>query len=143
MPFTIAGDPTYADPSQRPGAGFGMVSPDYFATFGIRVEKGRTFDANDTTASPRVAMVSESFVKQYFKNVDPLKQRVVVEELIPGVTKLGPPVEWQIVGVYHDVHAADRRNILNRLGPISTRVRLLDDLHAVELRQRNAVRAPG
>jgi putative ABC transport system permease protein len=111
MPFTIAGGPTYADPSQRPGAGFGMVSPDYFATFGIRLEKGRTFDANDTTASPRVAMVSESFVKQYFKNVDPLKQRVVVEELIPGVTKLGPPLEWQVVGVYHDVHAADRRNI--------------------------------
>jgi len=28
---------------------------------------------------------------------------VVVEQIIPGVTKLGPPIEWQIVGVYHDV----------------------------------------
>jgi hypothetical protein len=32
MPFTIAGQPEFADPSQRPGAGFGMVSPDYFKT---------------------------------------------------------------------------------------------------------------
>jgi len=111
MPFTIAGGPPYADPSRRPSAGFGMVTPDYFATFGIRVERGRIFSANDTANSLRVAMVSESFVKRYFKSVDPLKQRVVVEELIPGVTKLGPPVEWQVVGVYHDVHAADQRNI--------------------------------
>jgi putative ABC transport system permease protein len=31
-----------------------------------------------------------------------------VEQIIPGVQKLGAPQEWQIVGVYHDVHAADR-----------------------------------
>ena len=30
MPFTLEGGPTYADPSQRPGTGFGMVTPDYF-----------------------------------------------------------------------------------------------------------------
>ena len=27
----------------------------------------------------------------------------MIEQLIPGVTKLGPAVEWQIVGVYRDV----------------------------------------
>jgi putative ABC transport system permease protein len=43
--------------------------------------------------------------------MDPLRQRVVVEQLVPGVTKLGAPVEWQVVGVYHDVHAADQRDI--------------------------------
>lgn len=110
MPFTIAGGPTYADPSKRPSAGFGMVTPEYFSTFGIDVEKGRAFDDDDTAASPRVAMVSETFAKQYFKAVDPLRQRVIVEKLIPGVTALGPPVDWQVVGVYHDVHAADQRN---------------------------------
>jgi putative ABC transport system permease protein len=111
MPFTIVGGPTYADPSQRPTAGFGMVTPDYFSTFGIRVERGRTFSGQDTATSPKVAMVSESFVKQFFKDKDPLRQQVSVEELIPGVTKLGAPMEWQIVGVYHDVHAADQRNV--------------------------------
>ena len=48
MPFTIVGGPTYADPSQRPGAGFGMVTPDYLATFGIRLVKGRQINDQDT-----------------------------------------------------------------------------------------------
>jgi ABC-type antimicrobial peptide transport system permease subunit len=41
--------------------------------------------------------------------MDPLQQRVVVEELIPGVTKLGPAVEWQIVGIYHNVRSRGLR----------------------------------
>ena len=48
-------------------------------------------------------MVNESFVQKYFKGKDPLTQRVSVEELIPGVTRLGPPIDWQIVGVFHNV----------------------------------------
>jgi predicted lysophospholipase L1 biosynthesis ABC-type transport system permease subunit len=47
-------------------------------------------------------MVNEVFVKKYLSNLDPLKQRVVVQKL--GVSTLGPPIEWNIVGVYHDVH---------------------------------------
>src|SRR5262249_51819564 len=41
--------------------------------------------------------------KKYFSGIDPLTQRILVEELIPGVTKLGPPQEWQIVGVFRNV----------------------------------------
>ncbi|MGC1359541.1 MAG: ABC transporter permease, partial [Silvibacterium sp.] len=48
MPFIIAGGQTYSDPSQRPGASFGMVTPDYFKTFGIRLVKGRSFTDQDT-----------------------------------------------------------------------------------------------
>jgi putative ABC transport system permease protein len=47
--------------------------------------------------------VNEALVKKYFANVDPLAQRVRVEQLIPGVTKLGPEIEYQIVGVYRNV----------------------------------------
>ena len=103
MPFTIAGKPAYADPSQRPGTRFGMVTPDYFKTFGIRLVNGRTFTEQDLATSVKVAMVNEEFVRKYLKGTDPLQQRVVVEQLIPGVQKLGPPVEWQIVGVFHNV----------------------------------------
>ena len=109
MPFTIAGQPAFNDPSQRPGAGFGMVTPDYFQTFGIRLVKGRFFADQDDAASVKVAVVNEEFVKRYLKGKDPLQQRVVVEQLIPGVTKLGPPVEWQIVGVYHTVRSRGLR----------------------------------
>jgi putative ABC transport system permease protein len=111
MPFTIVGGPAYADPSQRPGAGFGMVTPDYFSTFGIRLVKGRQLNDQDTGNGVKVMMVNESFVKKFFPDKDPLRQRISVEQIIPGQQKLGPPQEWQIVGVYHDVHAADQRDI--------------------------------
>jgi putative ABC transport system permease protein len=107
MPFTLAGGPPYSDPSQRPGAGFGMVTPDYVSTYGIHLINGRSFSEQDTANSIKVAMVNQSFAKKYLQGKDPLRQRVIVEQLIPGVQKLGPPVEWQIVGVYQDVHAAD------------------------------------
>jgi ABC-type antimicrobial peptide transport system permease subunit len=56
-----------------------------------------------------VAVVNETFVRRYLKDVDPLAQRLLIEQLIPGVTKLGPPVEWQIVGVYRDIRNAGPR----------------------------------
>ena len=110
MPFTIAGQPEFADPSQRPGAGFGMVTPGYFKTYGIKVLRGRAFSDQDTAATVRVAMVNEKFVSKYFSGKDPLQQRLMVEELIPGVTKLGPAVPWQVVGVFHNVRAGGFRD---------------------------------
>ena len=109
MPFTIAGQAEFADPSQRPGAAFGMVTPDYFKTFGIQVTRGRSFTDQDNASSVRVAMVDEEFVRKYLNGKDPLQQRLMVEELIPGVTKLGPYISWQIVGVFHNVRAGGFR----------------------------------
>jgi putative ABC transport system permease protein len=103
MAFSIAGHPA-EDPSSRPVAGFTMVTPDYFRTFGIPIAKGRSFTRQDEAGGLPVAIVNETFVKKYLFNVDPLTQRVVVEQLIPGLARPGPPIEWQIVGVYHDVH---------------------------------------
>jgi|CZKR01.1.fsa_nt_gi putative ABC transport system permease protein len=110
MSFTLVGGPTYADPSQRPGTGFQSVSPDYFKTFGIRVVMGRSFTEQDTSSSVRVAMVNEELAKRYLKGLDPLQQRVSIEEIIPGLTKLGPAVEWQIVGIFHNVRYGDFRD---------------------------------
>ncbi len=108
MPFTIVGGPAYADQSQRPGTRFGMVTPDYFSTLGVRMVKGRALDDGDTAANVKVAVVNESFVKKWLAGKDPLQTRISVEQLIPGVQNLGPPQEWQIVGVYRDVHAPDQ-----------------------------------
>jgi putative ABC transport system permease protein len=108
MPFTIVGAPAYADRSQRPGTRFGMVTPDYFSTLGVRMVKGRALNDGDTAAGVKVAVVNESFVKKWLAGRDPLQTRISMEQLIPGVQKLGPPQEWQIVGVYHDVHAPDQ-----------------------------------
>jgi putative ABC transport system permease protein len=109
MPFSVVGVPDSVDPALRPSAGFQSVSPGYFKTFGIQVVKGRSFTDHDTATSVRVAMVNEEFVRRYLKGMDPLQQRVSVEEIVPGQPKLGPPVEWQIVGVFHNVLYGDFR----------------------------------
>jgi putative ABC transport system permease protein len=109
MPFSVVGVPDSVDPALRPAADFQSVSPDYFKTFGIHVVKGRSFTDHDTATSVRVAMVNEEFVRRHLKGLDPLQQRVSVEEIIPGQPKLGPPVEWQIVGVFHNVMYGDFR----------------------------------
>jgi len=54
-------------------------------------------------------MVNEAFARKFFKDKDPLQQRLMVEELIPGVTKLGSAVSWQIVGVFHNVRSRRMR----------------------------------
>jgi putative ABC transport system permease protein len=104
MPFSVVGGPVI-DFAQRPGSPFQSVTPDYFKTFGIRVVRGRTFSDQDTATSVRVAMVNEEFVRQYLKGLDPLQQRLTIEQIIPGLPKLGPAVDWQIVGVFHDVRS--------------------------------------
>ena len=103
MPFSIVGQPV-GDLSSRPGVGFTMVTPEYFRTFGISISKGRVFTSQDLAGNVPVAIVNDAFVKKYLSSLDPLKQRLSIEQLIPGQTKLGPALEWQIVGVYHNVH---------------------------------------
>ena len=109
--FSIAGQPA-GDPSARPSAGFTMVTPEYFRTFGIQIASGRSFDQQDVSGGLPVAIVNETFVKKYLSNVDPLRQRVIVGELIPGAPRPGPPIQWQIVGVSRDV----RNNGVRREG---------------------------
>jgi len=103
MPFKIEGQPSDTDPSKRHGAGFQMVTPDYFKTFGIHVVQGRAFTADDNASNVKVAMVNEQFVKTNFPGKNPIGQRLLVEQLIPGVQKLGDYQAWEIVGVFHDV----------------------------------------
>src|SRR5581483_4461248 len=103
MPFTIKGQADFTDPSQRPGAGFGMVTPGYFKTYGIHLVQGRFFSDADNAGSLHVAVVNEQFVRHYLAGKNPIGQVLNVEQIMPGVQKLGPYQAWQIVGVYHDV----------------------------------------
>jgi putative ABC transport system permease protein len=109
MPFSIVGRPV-VDFAQRPGSPFQSVTPEYFKTFGIQVLQGRVFSDQDTASSVRVAMVNKQFVEQYLKGLNPLGQRLSIEQIIPGLPKLGPAVEWQIVGVFHNVRSFGLRN---------------------------------
>ena len=109
MPFNIAGE-EQAVAAARHDAGFEMVTPGYFRTFGIQMVRGRGLNDLDTAHRPRVAVVNENFVRRYLPGKDPIGERVIVDQLIPGVAKLGPPLEWQIVGVFHNVRNGNIRN---------------------------------
>jgi putative ABC transport system permease protein len=109
FPFSIAGQPEYANPSLRPHTDLAMVTPDYFKTFGIRVVKGRAFTDADNPSSPKVAMVNETFANRFLKGVDPIGRRVILGQVLPGVDQVQPSVEWQIVGVFHTVKSRGSR----------------------------------
>jgi putative ABC transport system permease protein len=51
------------------------VTPDYFTTLGIPLRHGRDVSDADETGQPRVAVVSESFVKRYWPGQDPIGKR--------------------------------------------------------------------
>jgi putative ABC transport system permease protein len=106
--FRIAGQPVFANPAMRPTADFQTVTPDYFATFGIRIIKGRAFADHDDVSSAKVAMVNEAFANRFLKGVDRLQQRVVMEQIRnPSNARTG--VEWQIIGIFHDVKSRNSR----------------------------------
>ncbi len=113
MAFNVVGRPV-AQGSQRDAASFIMATPDYFRTFGLQIVKGRGFSEQDTASSPRVAVVNEAFVRRHLQGVDPLTQRVAVDELVPGQARTARPVEWQIIGVVRDVR---NRGIAQRRAP--------------------------
>ena len=105
--FSIVGRPAIND-SNGPGVDFQTVTPEYVDALGIHVLKGRSIDDRDTEANTRVAMVNETFVERYLTGVDPLTQRISTMELAMG-EQTRKPVEWQIVGVFHDVRGAASR----------------------------------
>jgi putative ABC transport system permease protein len=107
--FSVAGKPEHADASSRQSADLQTPTPDYFQTFGIQIVRGRAFSDSDTETSLKVAMVNEAFAGSFLKGLDPLEQRVVMEQYIPGNHKPGPAVEWQIVGVFHTVKSRGAR----------------------------------
>jgi predicted permease len=74
-----------------------VVSQDYFATLGIHVLRGRTFDARDRDDAPLVAIVSESFARRNFAGLDPIGRRLKGGDWDPK----GPWIT--VVGVVADV----------------------------------------
>jgi putative ABC transport system permease protein len=112
MPFHLAGTPA-CDPTSCPSTGVRMVTPEFFQTFGGRIARGRGFTDDDKAGGVRVALVSHQFADQYLRDVDPLRQRIELNE--PGTgAKLGPMVEWQIVGVFHTINNSQQLGDVSR-----------------------------
>jgi putative ABC transport system permease protein len=90
------------DLAKRDGGFFKVVSPSYFSTLGIKLTKGRALSDRDTRGSPRVLVMNERLVQRFFPNEDPIGKHILIQEIIPGQTGLGPDVSWEVVGVIGD-----------------------------------------
>lgn len=101
MPFQIAGRPT-VDRANRQGCFFKMVTPSYFRTLGMRVQRGRALNDHDLAGAPPATVINETFAKKYLAKENPVGHTILVQQIVPGKTQLGPEVPWQIVGVVAD-----------------------------------------
>jgi putative ABC transport system permease protein len=101
MPMQPANKPM-VDLANRSGGFFKVVSPSYFSTLGIKMLKGRALTNRDTWNAPRAIVLNERLAKRYFDKEDPIGQRLLIQEIIPGKTELGPDVSWEVVGVIGD-----------------------------------------
>jgi putative ABC transport system permease protein len=92
---------TYAAERDYPRARTATISPGFFATFGVRVLRGRDFTAFDDAGSLRVAIVDQPFADRFFPRREVLGQRFAERA---GRDSLGP---WMtIVGVVPDLRMA-------------------------------------
>ena len=77
LPIKIDGRPDL-DPQVLPKPSYYTVTTDYFRAIGIKLEKGRLFDAYDDHDAEPVAIVSAGFVEKYFPDRDPLGESITV-----------------------------------------------------------------
>ena len=101
MPIQVASRPIVDRANQRVYF-FKVVSPSYFSVLRLRMARGRALSDRDTKGMPPVLVINERLAKREFENQDPIGQQLLIQEIIPGKSELGPDVPWQIVGVVHD-----------------------------------------
>jgi predicted permease len=67
------------------------VMTDYFETMGIPILQGRAFQATDATATGAVAVVNETLVRTFWKELNPMGQRLrpCCGEQVPWFTVVG------------------------------------------------------
>lgn len=94
--FEIEGQPK-PPPGATRSANFRWVTPDYFRTLQIPLQRGRGFAERDKKDAPAVAIIDETMARLYFPGVNPIGQR------FKGSKR---PIE--IVGVVGDVRHASQ-----------------------------------
>src|SRR6266850_7244599 len=102
LPLTGGGsDGTFLinnNPTMKGHAEYRLASPGYFAAMEIPLLRGRTFNASDQPNSPNAAVVSQSLVRKYWPNEDPIGQIIQFGNMDGDLRLL------HVVGVVGDVH---------------------------------------
>jgi predicted permease len=86
-----------SDPARPTECSFSVVGPGFFKTLGLGTLAGRNFLSSDSPASPGVAIVNESFVRQVLHGANPLGLWFWRQ-----ATPRNPEMRFEIVGVVKD-----------------------------------------
>jgi putative ABC transport system permease protein len=100
LPFSVDLNMIYVEVAGRSAAAKSIAyvfecTPGYFEAMGIRLLRGRLFDARDTASGARVGIINQSMARRFFGDQDPVGQRIYP----PGHPERG----GEIVGVVADV----------------------------------------
>ena len=93
---------------------FNAVGPGYFDALGVRFVAGRDFDARDTPASPKTAIVTESFVRTFLAGRNPIGQTFQIEAAAGEARPF-----YEIVGVVADTKYTDLREPFSPLAHLA------------------------
>jgi putative ABC transport system permease protein len=100
-----------------------------------------------------VLLINERLAKREFQNLDPIGQRLLIQQIVPGRTELGPEIAWQIVGVVRDerlfgigdeqsagVYVSNEQspvyfqtlNVRTRLDPVTIQQSIIAAIHRID-----------
>jgi putative ABC transport system permease protein len=98
--FEIMGSGRASAPGED--VGWTTVSPGYFDAYKIAMKRGRAFTDRDDSKSPAVAIINERMAQRYWKDADPLKDRILIGR-DTGVNEFKDEPVRQIIGIVSDV----------------------------------------
>jgi putative ABC transport system permease protein len=97
--FQIGGRPPMP-PAQQPSIQTRVATTEYFQTMGIPLKRGRLFSADDRAGTPPVVLLTESAVREYFPNEEPLGKKITLGwGHGPGTPRAG----GEVVGIVGDI----------------------------------------
>ena len=71
--------------AQQPIVQVNAIAPDYFKTLRMPILQGRDFNTRDDIKAPMVAIVNETFAREYFRGENPVGKRITPNgSMTPG-----------------------------------------------------------
>jgi predicted permease len=91
-------------PTRNENVNMNGVEPDYFATLGTPLLRGRNFTLRDDAKAPKAAVVNQTFARKYFSTED------VVGRRFSTGGRSNPTPDTEIVGVVRDFAYSTMKN---------------------------------
>jgi putative ABC transport system permease protein len=98
LPFSISGRPHTNGPNDG-GAGYDIVSPEYFKVFQVPLLGGRMFTVNDGGGAPGVVLISEAMAKKFWPKGGAVGAQITIGKGV-GPEFAEPPRE--VIGIVGD-----------------------------------------